>query len=194
MKSWLIQKPRAGKSAASSGARVTSGAARFGILGLPVPVEYGGQGQDLATTVAAIEGLGHGCADTGLIFATGASMWTVTMPMLAFGTEAQKNRYLPGLCDGRLLGANGASEPEAGSDIFGMETRAVRHGGGWILNGRKTWITSGAIADLLVCFASTDPAKGVLGITAFLVERRHLVFRSSATSRTWDYAPPRWLN
>ena len=145
--------------------------ARFGILGLPVPVEYGGQGQDLATTVAAVEGLGYGCADTGLIFGIGASIWTVTMPILAFGTEAQKKRYLPGLCDGRLLGANAASEPGAGSDIFGMETRAVRHGDGWILNGRKTWITSGAIADLVVCFASTDPSKGVLGITAFLVER-----------------------
>ena len=100
--------------------------ARFGILGLPVPAEYGGQGQDLATTVAAVEGLGHGCADTGLVFAIGASIWTVTMPMLAFGTEAQKKRYLPGLCDGRLLGANAASEPDAGSDIFSMRTRAVR--------------------------------------------------------------------
>ena len=66
------------------------------------------------------------------------------MPILAFGTESQKRRYLPGLCDGRLLGANAASEPEAGSDIFGMQTRAERHGDGWVLNGRKTWITSGA--------------------------------------------------
>jgi alkylation response protein AidB-like acyl-CoA dehydrogenase len=145
--------------------------ARFGILGLPVPVEFGGGGQDLATTVAAVEGLGHGCADTGLIFGTGASIWTVTMPILAFGTEAQKKRYLPGLCDGRILGCNGASEPGAGSDIFSMQTKAVRQGGGWVLNGRKTWITSGAIADLMVCFASTDPSMGALGITAFLVER-----------------------
>ena len=144
--------------------------ARFGILGLPVPAEYGGQGQDLATTVAAIEGLGYACPDTGLIFGSGASIWTVTMPILAFGTEAQKRRYLPGLCDGSLLGANAASEPGAGSDIFGMETRAVRDGAGWIVNGKKIWITSGAIADLVVCFASTDPSKGVLGITAFLVE------------------------
>jgi alkylation response protein AidB-like acyl-CoA dehydrogenase len=145
--------------------------ARLGILGLPVPAEYGGHGQDLATTVAAVEGLGYGCADTGLIFGMGASMWTVTMPILAFGTDSQKRRYLPALCNGQLLGANAASEPEAGSDIFGMGTRAVRQGDRWILNGRKTWITGGAIADLLVCFASTDPSKGVLGITAFLVER-----------------------
>jgi alkylation response protein AidB-like acyl-CoA dehydrogenase len=151
--------------------------ARFGILGLPLPAEYGGQGQDLATTVAAIEGLGYACPDTGLIFGTGASIWTVTMPILAFGTEAQKRRYLPGLCDGSLLGANAASEPGAGSDIFGMETRAVRDGAGWIVNGKKTWITSGAIADLMVCFASTDPSKGVLGITAFLVERGSPGFR-----------------
>jgi alkylation response protein AidB-like acyl-CoA dehydrogenase len=144
---------------------------RFGILGLPVPTENGGRGEDLATTVAAVEGLGYGCPDTGLVFGMGASIWTVTMPIVAHGTDAQKRRYLPGLCDGRILGANAASEPQAGSDIFSMDTRAVRRGDGWTLNGRKTWITSGAIADLLVCFASTDASKGVLGITAFLVER-----------------------
>ncbi len=145
--------------------------ARFGVLGLPVPIEYGGQGQDLATTVAAVEGLGYGCADTGLVFGTGASIWTVTMPLMAFGTEAQKKRYLPGLCDGRLLGANAASESGSGSDIFSMRTNAQRRGDTWILNGRKTWITSGELADVVVCFASTDPDKGALGITAFLVDR-----------------------
>jgi alkylation response protein AidB-like acyl-CoA dehydrogenase len=144
--------------------------ARFGIPGLPVPTEYGGQGQDLLTTAAAMEGLGSGCPDTGLVFALNASLWTVTMPILAFGTEAQKQRYLPGLCDGRLLGANGASEPEAGSDIFGMRTRAERSGDRWILNGCKTWITAGPIADLFLCFATTDPSKGVLGISAFLID------------------------
>ncbi len=145
--------------------------ARFGICGLPVPREFGGQGQDVQTTVAAMEGLGYGCPDTGLIFAINASLWTVTMPILAFGTDAQKSRYLGGLCDGRLFGANGASEPEAGSDIFGMQTRAERRGDGWVLNGRKTWITGGPVADLYLCFASTDPARGVLGISTFLIER-----------------------
>ena len=106
-----------------------------------------------------------------------AALWTVTMPIVAFGSEAQKQRYLPGLCDGRLLGANGASEPEAGSDIFGMQTRAERRGDRWILNGRKTWITAGPIADLFLCFASTDPSKGILGISAFLVERDAPGFR-----------------
>jgi alkylation response protein AidB-like acyl-CoA dehydrogenase len=150
---------------------------RFGIPGLPIPVEYGGQGLDLPTTLAAMEGLGYGCPDTGLIFAINAALWTVTMPILSFGTEDQKRRYLPGLCNGRLLGCNGASEPEAGSDIFAMRTRAEPHGEGWILNGRKTWITAGPIADVYHCFAATDPTKGVLGITAFLIEKGTPGFR-----------------
>jgi alkylation response protein AidB-like acyl-CoA dehydrogenase len=144
---------------------------RFGVLGLPVPAEFGGQGADVPTAVAAMEGLGYGCPDTGLIFALNASLWTITMPILTFGTEAQKSRYLPALCDGRSFGANGASEPGAGSDIFSMTTRAERLGDRWILNGRKVWITGAPVADLFLCFATTDPAKGVLGITAFLIER-----------------------
>jgi alkylation response protein AidB-like acyl-CoA dehydrogenase len=143
--------------------------ARLGVLGLPVPEEYGGQGKDLVTAVAAMEGLGYGCPDTGLIFAVNASLWTVTMPTLAFGTEAQKRRFLPGLCDGSLFGANAASEPEAGSDIFGMQTRAEKRADRWVLNGRKTWVTGGPVADLFLAFATTDPAKGALGLTAFLV-------------------------
>jgi alkylation response protein AidB-like acyl-CoA dehydrogenase len=150
---------------------------RFGILGLPVPKEYGGQGTDIPTAVAAMEGLGAGCPDTGLIFALSASLWTITMPIVAFGTEEQKARYLPGLCAGRSFGANGASEPEAGSDIFSMTTRAQRRGDGWILNGRKVWITGGPVADVFLCFATTDPSKGVLGITAFIIDRGTPGFR-----------------
>jgi alkylation response protein AidB-like acyl-CoA dehydrogenase len=151
--------------------------ARFGILGLPVPELYGGRGKDLPTTIAAMEGLGYGCPDAGLIFALSASLWTITMPILAFGTEEQKRRWLPGLCDGSLFGANAASEPEAGSDIFSMQTRAVRRGEGWTLDGRKTWITGGPVADLFLGFATTDPAKGALGITAFLIPRDAPGFR-----------------
>ena len=145
--------------------------ARFGIPGLPVPEGHGGRGQDLPTTVAAMEGLGYACNDSGLIFALNAALWTVTMPILEFGNETQKQRYLRGLCDGTLLGANAASEPDAGSDIFAMQTRAERRGDRWILNGRKTWITAGPVADLFLCFATTDPSKGILGISAFLIER-----------------------
>jgi alkylation response protein AidB-like acyl-CoA dehydrogenase len=151
--------------------------ARFGIQGLPVPVEYGGRGEGLPETIAAMEGLGYGCPDNGLVFALNACLWTVMLPLVAFGTDEQKRRYLPGLCQGSLVGANGASEVEAGSDIFAMQARAERVDGGWRLNGRKTWITSGPVADLFVCYATTDPAKGVMGISAFLVPRDAPGFR-----------------
>jgi alkylation response protein AidB-like acyl-CoA dehydrogenase len=151
--------------------------ARFGIQGLPVPVAYGGKGMDLPATIAAMEGLGYGCADNGLLFAINASLWTVTIPILLHGTEEQKRRYLPGLCDGTWIGANGASEAEAGSDIFSMTTRALRRGDRWVLNGRKTWVTSGPVADLFVCYATTDPGQGILGISAFIVPRETPGFR-----------------
>jgi alkylation response protein AidB-like acyl-CoA dehydrogenase len=151
--------------------------ARFGIQGLPVPQAYGGRGMELPVTIAAMEGLGYGCPDNGLIFAINASLWTNTIPLLQYGTEDQRRRYLPGLCDGSIIGANGASEVEAGSDIFSMQTRALRRGDHWILNGRKTWVTSGPVADLFVCYATTDPAKGVMGISAFLVPRDTPGFR-----------------
>jgi alkylation response protein AidB-like acyl-CoA dehydrogenase len=144
---------------------------KFGLLGLPVPTEFGGQGEDVPTTVAALEGLGYGCPDAGLAFALSASLWTVTMPILVFGTDDQKRRWLPGLCAGSLFGANAASEPEAGSDIFGMHTRAEKRGAEWVLSGRKTWITGGPVADVYLVFASTEPGKGALGITGFLVPK-----------------------
>lgn len=145
--------------------------ARFGFPGLPVPEAFGGRGLDLPTTVAAMEGLGYGCADNGLIFAINACLWTVTLPVARFGTDSQKRRWLPGLCDGTLIGANAASEPEAGSDIFAMSTTAVRTDEGYLLNGRKTWITSGPAADLFVLHATIDPLRGRLGLTTFLVPR-----------------------
>ena len=151
--------------------------AEFGIQGLPIPAEYGGQGEGLPETIAAMEGLGYGCRDNGLLFAMNASIWTNSIPILRYGTEAQKQRYLPALCNGSLLGANGASEPEAGSDIFSMTARAERQGDSWVLNGFKTWVTSGPIADVYVCYASTDPSKGALGITAFIVPRDAPGFR-----------------
>ncbi len=143
---------------------------RNGILGLTVPRQYGGQDVDLPTAVAAMEGLGYGCADTGLAFGLNASLWTVTMPILTFGTEDQKRRWLPGLCDGTLFGANAASEPSAGSDIYAMKTEAEqRSDGSWVLNGRKIWITGGPVADVFLAFATIDSSKGALGLTAFII-------------------------
>ena len=151
--------------------------AEFGLLGLPVPVEYGGKGLGLPETIAAMEGIGYACPDNGLIFAINACLWTNTIPILRHGTEAQKRLYLPRLCDGSTVGANGASEPEAGSDIYSMRATAERRGDAWVLNGGKTWVTSGPVADLYVCYAVTNPASGLLGISAFLVPRDAPGFR-----------------
>ncbi|WZO99808.1 acyl-CoA dehydrogenase family protein [Isosphaeraceae bacterium EP7] len=141
----------------------------FGLQGLPIPEEYGGKGLGLPETIAAMEGMGYACPDSGLIFGINATLWTVSIPILKYGTEDQKRRWLPSLCQGKLVGANGASEPEAGSDIFSMQASAAKVDGGWVLNGRKTWITAGPVADVFVCYATTDPSKGILGVTAFIV-------------------------
>ena len=151
--------------------------AEHGLLGLPVPADYGGRGLGLPATIAAMEGLGYACEDNGLIFAINACLWTNTIPILHHGTEDQKRRWLPPLCNGSIVGANGASEPEAGSDIFAMRTTARRDGTGWVLDGGKTWVSSGPVADLFVCYAATDPTKGPLGISAFLVPRDAPGFR-----------------
>src|SRR5574338_604174 len=145
--------------------------ARFGIHGLPFPREYGGSEADIVTTMLAMEGFGLGCRDSGLIFAINAQMWAVQMPIVMFGTEEQKQRYLPPRCGGELIGAHGMTEPGAGSDAMSLTTTAVRRGDRYILNGTKTFVTNAPIADVFVVFATTDPKRGFLGVTGFLVER-----------------------
>jgi alkylation response protein AidB-like acyl-CoA dehydrogenase len=145
--------------------------ADFGVQGLPVPAEYGGGGAGLSTTIAVMEGLGYACRDQGLLFSINAHMWTNEIPILLYGTEEQKRAYLPGLCDGTLLGANGASEPGAGSDVFSMRTRAVRDGDHYVLNGTKMFVTNAEVCDLIVAYATLDPAWGAAGICGFVVER-----------------------
>ena len=95
---------------------------------MPIPKEYGGRNADAITSIAIMEGLGYGGSDQGLLFSINAHMWTNSIPLLKYGTEEQKKRYLPGLCDGSLIGANGTSEPSAGSDIFSMQTRVGKDG------------------------------------------------------------------
>jgi hypothetical protein len=145
--------------------------ARFGIQGMPFPREYGGGEADIVTATLAMEGLGYGCRDAGLIFGINAQMWAVMMPIHLFGTEAQKRRWLPGLVSGDSIGAHGMSEPDSGSDAMSLATTAVPRGDRWVLNGTKTFVTSAPVADVFVVFATTDPAKGFLGVTAFVVER-----------------------
>jgi alkylation response protein AidB-like acyl-CoA dehydrogenase len=145
--------------------------ADFGIQGLPIPEEYGGTNQDAVTATLAMEALGYGCRDQGLLFSLHAQMWSIEMPILKFGTDAQKSRYLPRLCDGSWIGAHGMSEPESGSDAFGLRTRAERRGDAYVLNGSKTFVTNAPEADLVLAFATVAREKGMWGVTAFLIER-----------------------
>ncbi|MEW6402381.1 MAG: acyl-CoA dehydrogenase family protein [Chloroflexota bacterium] len=153
--------------------------ARMGILGLAVPEEYGGSGTDIMTTMLVMEGLGYGCRDNGLIFAMNAQMWSVQHPILAFGTEAQKQKYLPGMCNGELIGAHGMSEPDSGSDAYSLRTKAERTSEGYCLNGTKMFVTNAPVADVALVFATVDPAKRAGGVTAFLVEKGTPGFRVS---------------
>jgi alkylation response protein AidB-like acyl-CoA dehydrogenase len=145
--------------------------AALGMQGLPVPPEYGGAGADALTIVLSMEALGYGSRDNGLIFSLNAQMWSCEVPIVRFGSDEQKQRYLPGLCDGSVLGVQCMTEPDTGSDAFGLTTSAVRKAGHFVLNGAKTFITNAPVADVFVVFASTDPSKGFAGLSAFLVDR-----------------------
>ncbi len=145
--------------------------AQFGILGLPFPEAYGGAEADILTTMLTMEGLGYACRDNGLIFAMNAQMWSVQMPIFTFGTAEQKQKYLPALCSGEIIGAHGMSEPDSGSDAYSLRMRAERCEGGYVLNGTKMFVTNAPVADLALVFASVDPAKKMWGITGFLVEK-----------------------
>jgi alkylation response protein AidB-like acyl-CoA dehydrogenase len=146
--------------------------AQMGLQGLPVPTEYGGLGAPATTIAAALQGLGYGCADNGLIFSLNAQMWACETPIVHFGSEEQKRRYLPRLCDGSLIAAHAMSEPGSGSDAFSLTTTARRSDdGGWVLDGSKTFATNAPDSDLFVVFATTDRALGFAGLSAFLIER-----------------------
>lgn len=145
--------------------------ARFGIQGLAVPEGFGGRDADPLTIVLVMEALGYGCRDNGLIFSLNAQMWSCALPLVKSGTEEQKRRYLPGLCDGSLIGVQAMTEPGTGSDAFALTTTAKQTEGGFVLNGSKTFITNAPVAGIFVVFASTDPDRGFAGLSAFLVER-----------------------
>ncbi|MGP0030355.1 MAG: acyl-CoA dehydrogenase family protein [Acidimicrobiales bacterium] len=145
--------------------------ADFGLIGLPVPEELGGSGADTLTIALALEALGYGCRDNGFLFSLNAHMWACVVPIMIFGTEGQRQRWLPGLCNGTLIGGQAMSEPDSGSDAFHMSTVAEREGDGYVLHGNKTFVTNGPIGNVLVVFAITDRARSFAGLSAFVVER-----------------------
>jgi alkylation response protein AidB-like acyl-CoA dehydrogenase len=146
--------------------------AAIGIQGLPVPEEYGGSGVDSLSCAIALEALGYGCRDGGLVFSLCAHLLACVVPVWLHGNDAQKRRYLPGLTDGTLIGTHAITEPGSGSDSFSMRTRAERVDNGWLINGSKTFISNGPVGDLAIVFAMTDTKKGFHGgVTAFLVDK-----------------------
>lgn len=145
--------------------------ADLGILGLPVPREYGGTDAGALTTMVALEALGYACTDNGLIFALNAQMWACEVPLVRFGSEEQRRAHLPGLCDGSLIAAHGMSEPGSGSDAFALATKATQTADGFLLNGSKTFVTNAPESDLFVVFATIDPALGFAGVTGFVLGR-----------------------
>jgi alkylation response protein AidB-like acyl-CoA dehydrogenase len=147
--------------------------AEAGVMALPMPTEYGGLGVSALTCSLAMEGLGYGCRDTGLLVAAGAHMWAVELPLLIYGTEEQRLKYLPPLASGRSVGAHAITETGSGSDALAMEATARREGPSYVLNGRKRFVTNAPDADVFVVYATLGSQFGFTGVTAFLVERGH---------------------
>ncbi len=143
--------------------------AALGLLGLTVPQDFGGAGLDFVSAMLAIEAIAWGDASMGLTVASHNSL--CTGHILLFGSSEQKRRYLPRLASGQSLGAWCLTEPGAGSDAAAIQTRAVRSGTRWVLNGSKAFVTQGSVAGLFVVLAVTTPQAGGRGISAFIVER-----------------------
>ena len=142
--------------------------AKLGLLGIIIPTEYGGAGLDTVSYATVIEEISKKCASTGVITSVHNSL--VSYPIMKYGTEEQKKKYLPILAKGDEIGAFAGTEPNAGSDLGAMQTTAKLKGNKYIINGDKTFITSGPKAGILIVFAVTDKSAGPKGISAFIVE------------------------
>lgn len=143
--------------------------AKMGIMGIPFPVEYGGAGGDNILYSMAVEELSRVCATTGVIVSAHTSLCAA--PIYEFGTNEQREKYLPKLCSGEWIGAFGLTEPNAGTDASAQQTMAVPDGDNYILNGSKIFITNAAYAQIYIVMAMTDKSQGTRGISAFIVER-----------------------
>ncbi|MDE5420145.1 acyl-CoA dehydrogenase [Ancylomarina sp. DW003] len=143
--------------------------AKIGIMGIPIPKQYGGAGGNNLMYSMAVEELSAVCGTTGVIVSAHTSLCAA--PILEHGTEEQKQKYLPKLASGEWIGAFGLTEPNAGTDAAGQQTTAVEDGDNYIINGSKIFITNAEYAHVYVIFAMTDKSKGTRGITAFIIEK-----------------------
>ena len=142
--------------------------AELGFLGLPYPEKYGGAGMDTLSYAIAVEEISRACASTGITLAAHVSLGCG--PVAAIGTEEQKKKFLVPMASGKVIGAFGLTEPNAGSDAAGTQTRAEKAPGGWKVFGEKIYITNGSVAKYVTFTARTDASKGVKGISAFILD------------------------
>ncbi|MBN9393726.1 MAG: acyl-CoA dehydrogenase family protein [Candidatus Melainabacteria bacterium] len=149
-----------------------------GFLGCPVPVKYGGLGMDYVAYGLMTEEINRVCSSTRTLFSVQTSL--VALTILKWGTEEQKQMYLPKMCSGEYLGCYGLTEPEAGSDAANQQTRAVKDGSDYILSGSKTWISCGTIASHALIFATVDKSLGHKGICCFIVDTKSKGFEAQA--------------
>jgi len=155
------------------------------LMGLCIPEQYGGKGYDPLTTVIALEAFAQGCEDGGLCFAIAAHLFASAVPIWAFGSEEQRQSYLPKLCDGSWIAANAMTESSSGSDAFDLATAAtlkssVVEANQFELNGHKTYVTNGPNADVLLTYASTNKDKGFFGgISCFILNKTDHAFKVS---------------
>jgi len=143
--------------------------AKHGLFGLLADPAYGGQGLQLTEAILQLEGLGLGCRDDGLVFAASGTVLTFGLALERFGTDAQRNEWMPKVVSGEAIGAFSMSELESGSDAYALATTATKTDDGYVLNGEKAWVTMAPVADVFMVFATTDPSLGRWGITAFLI-------------------------
>ena len=173
----------------------------LGLMGIEVPEEYGGAGMDALAYVLALEEICKADAAHGTIMSVNNSLFCYGI--LMFGTETQKQKYVRAVASGKAVGAYSLTEPMSGSDAGTMRSRAVRDGDQYVIEGRKSWVTSGPVADYIVLFTMTAPEKKQKGITAFIIEKNRpgfhvgkkepkLGIRASATSEIVfeDYCVP----
>ena len=149
--------------------------AKLGLLGIIIPTEYGGAGLDTISYSIIVEEISRKCASTGVITSVHNSL--AAWPIIKYGTDEQKKKYLPILAKGEKIGAFAGTEPNAGSDLGAMKTTAVLKGSKYIINGDKTFITSGPEAGIIIVFAVTDKNAGTKGLSAFIVESKFKGFK-----------------
>ncbi len=142
---------------------------QVGIIGTAIPEEYDGGGMDNITHAIVAEEIGYGCSSLRGTYSVQVSL--VAKTIMAFGTEEQKQKYLPKMATGELIGCYALTEPDSGSDVASMSSTAEQDGDYYILNGNKMWITNAGIADVALVFAKTDKSAGARGISAFLVDK-----------------------